>query len=107
MICGAMISYKKHGPGSTVDEINTSTFIIERSTNGTGFMNIGSVTAVGSGNNSYSDTNTPLRLLDLNGRLITEQVITTQQQRIDLSGLSHGVYLSQFANGSTLKVLKE
>jgi hypothetical protein len=51
--------------------------------------------------------NTPLRLLDLNGRLITEQVITAQQQLIDLSGLSHGVYLLQFANGSSVKVLKE
>ena len=151
----------------TIDEINTSTFIIEKSTNGTGFTDIGSVTAVGSGNNSYSfaDThlavstgyfyriemkdrdgstnysqtiflqsvagsglavypnpatsfvlvqmndnslqNTPLRLLDLDGRLITEQVITTQQQRIDLSSLSHGIYLLQFANGSTVKVLKE
>jgi Galactose oxidase, central domain/Kelch motif/Secretion system C-terminal sorting domain len=40
----------------TVNEINTSSFIVERSTDGTHFTDIGSVPAVGSGNNSYSFT---------------------------------------------------
>jgi hypothetical protein len=149
----------------TIDEINTSTFVIERSPDGVRFSAIGTVAAIGSGNNNYSFTdthvlvsvsyyyriemkdkdgkisysqtillqsaassgltvypnpatsfvieqlndnsllNTPLRLLDLNGRLITEQIITAQQQRIDLSQLSRGIYYLQFANGSTVKIL--
>ena len=151
----------------TIDELNTAGFEVERSTDGTNFFDIGSVTAVGNGNNSYSfmDSqlpratqffyrlkmsdkdgtitysqtillytvapsglsvypnpthgsvtlqlkdnsllNTQLKLLSIDGRLITEQVITAQQQLIDLSRVSRGVYVLQFANGSSVKVLKE
>jgi N-acetylneuraminic acid mutarotase len=151
----------------TIDELNTAGFEVERSIDGTNFADIGSVTAVGSGNNSYSFTdnqlppsskyfyrlkmsdkdgtvtysqtivlytvaaaglsvypnpthgsiilrlkdnsllNTPLKLLSIDGRLIRQYLITEQQQQLDLTGLSNGVYLLQFTNGSTVKVLKE
>ena len=151
----------------TIGELNTAGFEVERSTDGTDFTDIGSVTAVGSGNNSYSfmDTqlppstryfyrlkmsdkdgtvtysqtivlytvapsglsvypnpthgsvilqlkdnsllNTPLKLLSIDGRQIRQYLITGQQQQLDLTGVSNGVYLLQFANGSTVKVLRE
>jgi hypothetical protein len=50
--------------------------------------------------------NTSLRLLSIDGRLISIQVITSPQQLIDLSRLANGVYLLQLANGSAVKVLK-
>jgi hypothetical protein len=40
----------------TTDEINTAQFVVERSTDGAGFSDIGNVTAIGTGNNSYSFT---------------------------------------------------
>ena len=45
----------------TLNEINTSSFTVERSTDGIHFTHLGSVPAVGSGNNSYSftDANPP------------------------------------------------
>jgi len=49
----------------TIDEINTLSFDIERSENGTDFSVIGSVSAVGKGNNNYSFTDDQL----LNGNL--------------------------------------
>ena len=44
----------------TIDEINTTDFKVERSTDGTNFTDIGSVTAIGSGNNGYSFTDNQL-----------------------------------------------
>jgi N-acetylneuraminic acid mutarotase len=38
----------------TINELNTAKFIVERSTDGTNFIDVGSVTAVGNGNNDYS-----------------------------------------------------
>ena len=40
----------------TVNEINTTMFVVERSSDGTVFTDIGSVPAIGSGDNSYSFT---------------------------------------------------
>ena len=50
--------------------------------------------------------NTPVKLLDLNGRLIREQMITTTQQYIDLYDVPAGIYLLQFVNGTTIKIIK-
>ena len=38
----------------TIGELNTAKFVVERSTNGTEFADVGSVTAVGKGDNDYS-----------------------------------------------------
>jgi N-acetylneuraminic acid mutarotase len=149
----------------TIDEINTDSFEVERSIDGSNFSGIGSVAAVGSGNNNYSFTddqlppsaeyfyrlkmsdrdgtqtysqtivlyattvsvlniypnptlgsttlqlkdnsllNTPARLLSVKGRLVRQYMITAQQQQLDLTGLSNGVYLLQLANGTTLRII--
>jgi hypothetical protein len=151
----------------TLDEVNTTSFAVERSTDGVSFADIGTVAAMGSGDNAYSFTdahppapghvfyrlkiasafgepsyspvisftltasvsvsvypnptttgvtlqlagnnflNTPVKLLDLSGRLISEQVITGQQQYIDLHRVPAGAYLLQLAGGTTLKIVKE
>ena len=51
--------------------------------------------------------NSTLRLLDLNGRLLRQQMITAKQETIDLTNLARGIYLLQLANGAALKILKE
>lgn len=151
----------------TLDEVNTTSFVVERSTDGVSFADIGTVAAMGSGDNAYTFTdahppapgnvlyrlkivsafgepsyspvisftltgsgsvsvypnpattgvtlqtagnsflNTPVKLLDLSGRLISEQVITGQQQYIDLHRVPAGIYLLQLAGGTTMKVVKE
>jgi N-acetylneuraminic acid mutarotase len=151
----------------TIDELNTAGFEVERSTDGSTFSDIGSVTAVGSGNNSYSFIDSPLppsaryfyrlkmsdkdgvvnysqiielyapaasalsvypnpthgsvflqqtdnsllstlaTLLSIDGRLVRQYMITSQQQQLDLTGLSSGVYLLRLANGTAVKLLKE
>jgi hypothetical protein len=158
----------------TIDETNTAEFIVERSTDGIGFSDIGNVAAIGSGNNSYSFTdaqppvqgnvfyrlkvedrmgnvtwssvveltrtgythtsvfpnpavsgvtlqidgssllntpvpllNTPARLLDADGRTISVQMVTGQQQYFDLHGLAGGIYFLQLADGTTIKILKQ
>ena len=55
----------------------------------------------------YSLVNTPLSVLDVDGHLIREVIITGQQQTIDLSGLARGAYLLRLANGSAVSFLKE
>jgi hypothetical protein len=151
----------------TVNEINTSKFVVERSTDGTDFTDIGSVPAIGSGNNSYSfaDANPPATgnsyyrleiqhspgsdsyssivvlvnkggnkisvypnptstgitiklgtgallntratLYDVGGRLVGQQLITSQEQYFDLHGLPAGLYLLQLEGGTTIRVIKD
>jgi hypothetical protein len=152
----------------TVGEINTARFVVERSTNGVDFTDIGHAAAVGNGDNSYSFVdadppaqvqaqvlyrieaedqqgtvnysnvvhlavsagsalavfpnpattgvtlemgdasllNTPARLYDVNGRVVGQQLITGQQQYIDLQNLAAGVYFLRLADGTTIKVIK-
>jgi Secretion system C-terminal sorting domain/Galactose oxidase, central domain len=153
----------------TVNEINTARFVVERSTNGVDFTNIGYAAAAGNGNNrnsfvdadppaqaqtqvlyrieaedqqgavNYSNVvhltgstgsafivfpnpattgvtlemgdagllNTPARLFDVNGRLVGQQLITGQQQYIDLQQLAAGVYFLQLTNSTIIKVIKK
>jgi N-acetylneuraminic acid mutarotase len=150
----------------SVGEINTAGFVVERSTNGIDFSDIGHAAAMGTGNNSYSFVdanppaqagvqyrieaedqqgavnysnvvgimasahgapivfpnpattgvtlemgdasllNTPARLFDVNGRVVGQQLITGQQQYIDLQQLAAGAYFLQLTNGTTIKVIK-
>jgi hypothetical protein len=153
----------------TVGETNTARFVVERSTDGIDFSDIGNVTAVGSGNNNYSFVdasppagvsvlyrieaedqggkpsysnivsiaaaaaagsaplifpnpattgvtlertnasllNTVARLIDVNGRVVGQQLITGQQQYFDLDRLAAGVYFLQLSDGTTYKILKK
>ena len=50
---------------------------------------------------------TTARLLDVDGRTISKQMITNRQQFIDLRVAARGVYFLQLANGSVFKILKE
>ena len=50
---------------------------------------------------------TSARLLDVDGRTISEQLITSRQQYIDLSHAAAGVYFLQLSNGVILKIMKE
>ena len=152
----------------TQGEIDTRYFMVEKSADGASFADIGSVPAVGSGNNSYSFTdnhplpgaafyrlktvdldssvayssiivltnamaassslrvypnptasgitvslptdallNTSVKLFSLDGRLISEQVITSRQQYFDLHEFAAGVYFLQLANGVSAKIVKD
>ena len=51
--------------------------------------------------------NTPARLFDVNGRVVGQQLITGQQQYIDLQQLAAGVYFLQLTNSTTIKVIKK
>jgi hypothetical protein len=51
--------------------------------------------------------NTPVKLLDIRGRVVGEWVVTGESQVLDLGYLSGGVYLLQLADGQTLKIIKE
>lgn len=50
--------------------------------------------------------NTPVRLLDASGRLVREQIITSQQQHLDLQQLAGGIYFLQLTDGTTLEIIK-
>jgi hypothetical protein len=50
---------------------------------------------------------TTARLYDLGGRFLSEQLISSPQQYINLNSLAGGVYLLKLANGQTLKLIKE
>jgi hypothetical protein len=151
----------------TINEINTAGFVVERSSDGIGFSDIGNVAAIGTGNNNYSYTdadppvqgnvfyrlkeedrmgnvtwssvmeltrtgythtsvfpnpavsgitlqmdgssllNTPARLLNADGRAVSQQMITGQQQYFDLHRLAGGIYFLRLADGTTIKILKQ
>ena len=150
----------------TVGEDNTNKFFIERSLNGKDFTAIGSVTAVGSGNNNYRFTdpgapattvyyriqiqdlngatyysniisitnsaaarisvypnpaansvtllttdndllNTPAKIYDAAGRLVSAVMINNQKQYIDLHNMPKGVLLLQLSNGKTITIIKK
>jgi N-acetylneuraminic acid mutarotase len=151
----------------TQDEIDTKSFVVEKSPDGAVFANIGSVPAVGSGSNTYSFTdthptpgnafyrlqiiddnnnvgyssiialtntsagptlnvypnptkagitvsigndallNTPLKLFDISGRLLSEELITNRQQYLNLQQFPAGIYLLQLSNGVTTRITKD
>ena len=49
---------------------------------------------------------TPVKVVDLAGRLIKEVVITGQDQYIDLYFLGSGVYVLQLADGTPIRIIK-
>ena len=51
--------------------------------------------------------NTRARLYDVNGRVVGQQLITGQQQYIDLQQLAAGAYFLQLTSGTTIKVIKK
>jgi N-acetylneuraminic acid mutarotase len=153
----------------TMGEMNTARFVVQRSKDGIDFSDIGNVTAMGNGNNSYSFVdasppagvtalyrieaenqegnlnysnvvsiaraaagagsvlvfpnpattgvtlemanakllNTVARLIDVNGRVVGQQLITGQQQYFDLHQLAADVYFMQLADGTTYKIVKK
>lgn len=56
--------------------------------------------------NDLSLLNTRVRVTDAGGRLVMQEVITSQPHSLDISRLSPGAYLLQFSDGTTLTLLK-
>jgi hypothetical protein len=72
---------------NTLDEVNTSTFIVEKSSDGINFRSIGLVKAKGNGNGNYDLTDTrPLaglnyyriQLIDVNGSKMYSAIVAVQ-----------------------------
>lgn len=55
----------------------------------------------------YDLINTQLKLMDNNGKTIKQFLIDNYKMLIDLSPYSKGIYILQFTNGKTLKILKQ
>ena len=51
--------------------------------------------------------NTPIRLLDVTGKLVQTTMINSSLLNIDISQVCNGNYLLQFNDGQTIKVVKE
>jgi len=100
---------------SSTNETNTANFVVERSSNGSSFSQVGAVTANGSGNNSYgfTDANTTeantlyyrLKMIDKDGSFTYSQTV---QVVIPTNSNVQGISLAPNpANNSTTVYFKQ
>lgn len=51
--------------------------------------------------------NTEVKMIDMHGKILKRVIVTGPQEQISLAEVTAGVYLLQFADGTTVKVIKQ